>query len=83
MIRLFKNLYKYIAHQAITDVSGRSFSWSSKETMDIRNAFKAYFNGPAGAIQSQNQYLSLMLTSEPHGGIFLCIKCMIGFYNRS
>jgi hypothetical protein len=36
------------------NVSCRSFSRSSKRAMDIRNAFKEYFNGPAAAIPSQN-----------------------------
>jgi hypothetical protein len=40
-----------------TYVSGRSFNPSSKGEMDIRNAFKTYFNGRAGAIPLQNQYL--------------------------
>jgi hypothetical protein len=41
--------------QARTNVSGRSFSHSSKGAIDVRNAFKAYFNGPTAAIPSQNQ----------------------------
>jgi hypothetical protein len=48
----------HCSHQRITDVSGRSFTQSQKGAMDIRNAFKAYFNEPTGAIPSQNQYLS-------------------------
>jgi len=43
------------SRQARTNVSGRSFSRSSKEATDVRNAFKAYFNGPTAAILSQNQ----------------------------
>jgi len=39
---------------AKTNVSGRTFSQSSKGATDIRNAFKPYFNGPAAAILSQN-----------------------------
>ena len=42
------------SHQARTNISGR-LSWSSKEAIDVRNAFKAYFNGPTAAILSQNQ----------------------------
>jgi len=41
--------------QARTNVSGRSFSLSSKAAIDVRNAFKAYFNGPTAAILSHNQ----------------------------
>jgi len=43
------------SHQARTNISGRSFSRSSKGATDVRNAFKAYFNGPTAAILSQNQ----------------------------
>ena len=42
------------SHQARTNISGRSFSRSSKEATDVRNAFKAYFNGPTAAILSHN-----------------------------
>jgi hypothetical protein len=41
--------------QARTNVSVRSFSRSSKGAIDVRNAFKAYFNGPTAAIPSQSQ----------------------------
>ena len=41
--------------QAKTNVSSRSFSRSSKGATDVRNASKAYFNGPTAAILSQNQ----------------------------
>jgi hypothetical protein len=41
--------------QVRTNVSSGSFSWSSKGEIDVRNAFKAYFNGPTTAILSQNQ----------------------------
>ena len=43
------------SRQARTNVSGRSFSRSSKGVIDVRNAFKAYFNGPTAVILSQNQ----------------------------
>jgi len=43
------------SHQAKTNVSSRSFSQSSKGAIDVRNAFKAYFNEPTAAILSQNQ----------------------------
>ena len=33
------------SRQARTNISGRSFSRSSKGSIDVRNAFKAYFNG--------------------------------------
>jgi len=38
--------------QARTNVSGRSFSLYSKGAIDVRNAFKAYFNGLTAAILS-------------------------------
>jgi len=41
------------SRQARTNVRGRSFSPSSKGVIDVRNAFKAYFNGPTAAILSQ------------------------------
>ena len=41
--------------QAKTNVSGRSFIRPSKGAMDVRNAFKANFNGPSAAILSQTQ----------------------------
>ena len=47
------------SRQARTNVSGRSFSRSSKGAIDVRNAFKAYFNGPTAAILSQNQQVYL------------------------
>jgi hypothetical protein len=34
---------------ATTNVSGRSFSRSSKEAIDVRNAFNAHFNGQTAA----------------------------------
>jgi hypothetical protein len=43
------------SHQAATNISGISFSRSSKGAIDVRNAFKAYFNSPTAAILSQNQ----------------------------
>jgi hypothetical protein len=43
------------SRQAKTNVSGRSFSRSSKGATDVRNAFEAYFHGPTAAIQSQSQ----------------------------
>jgi hypothetical protein len=43
------------SRQARTNVSGRSFNWSSKGANDVRNALKAYFNGPTAAILSENQ----------------------------
>jgi len=38
-----------------TNVSGRTFSRSSKGAIDVRNAFNAHFNGPTAATPSQNQ----------------------------
>jgi hypothetical protein len=38
---------------AKTNVSGRTFSQSSKGATNIRNAFKPYFSGPAAAILLQ------------------------------
>jgi hypothetical protein len=43
------------SRQARTNISGRSFSRSSEGATDVRNAFKAYFNGPTTAMLSQNQ----------------------------
>ena len=43
------------SRQARATVSGRSFSRSSKGAIDVRSAFKAYFNGPTAATLSQNQ----------------------------
>ena len=43
------------SRQARTNVSGRSFSRSSKGPYDVRNAFQAYFNDPTAAVLSQNQ----------------------------
>jgi len=43
------------SRQARTHISGRSLSRSSKGATYVRNAFKAYFNGPTAAILSQNQ----------------------------
>ena len=43
------------SRQANTNVSGRSFTRSTKGAMDVRNAFEANFNGPSAAILSQNQ----------------------------
>jgi hypothetical protein len=43
------------SRQARTNVSSRSFSRSSKGATDVRNVFKAYFNGPTSAILSQSQ----------------------------
>jgi len=47
------------SRQARTDVCGRSYSRSSKGATDVKNAFKAYFNGTTAAILSQNQYVYL------------------------
>ena len=41
--------------QTKTNVSGRSFSPSSKGAIDVKNAFKAHFKGTTAAILSQNQ----------------------------
>jgi len=41
--------------QAKTNISGRSFSRSSKGATDVKNVFKAYFNGPNAVILSQYQ----------------------------
>jgi len=45
----------HVSRQTKTNVSGRSFSRFSKRAIDVRNAFKAHFNGPTAAILSQNQ----------------------------
>ena len=45
----------HVSRQAKTNVGSRSFSQSSKVATDVRNDFKAHFNGPAAAILSQNQ----------------------------
>jgi len=42
------------SRHAETNVSGRTFSQSSKGATDKINAFKPYFNRPAAAILSQN-----------------------------
>jgi len=54
IILFFKKPHKFV-DPAKTNVSGRSFSRSSKGRMDERNPFKAYFNGPNAAILSQNR----------------------------
>ena len=41
--------------QARTNISGGSFSRSSKGATDVRNAFKAYLNGPTAPMLAQNQ----------------------------
>ena len=43
------------SRQAITNLSGRSFSQSSIGATDVRNSFKAYFKGPTASTLSQNQ----------------------------
>ena len=43
------------SRHATTNVSGRSFSRSSKGAIDVRNAFSAHFNGPTAASPSQSQ----------------------------
>jgi len=43
------------SRKARTNIGGKSFSRSSKGAIDVRNAFKAYFNGPTAAILSQNK----------------------------
>jgi len=62
--------------QARTNINGRSFSWSSEGAIDVRNASKAYFNGPTAAILSQNQwvYLCCVFTVAPHYGTFVMYK---------
>jgi hypothetical protein len=56
ILLFFKKLHKFFgSRQAGTNVSGRSFSQSSKGANDVRNAFKVYFNGPTAAVLSQNQ----------------------------
>jgi len=56
MILLFQEISEiHGSSQAKTNVNGRSFSRSSKGATDVINDFKAYFNGPAAAILSQNQ----------------------------
>jgi hypothetical protein len=43
------------SRQAKTNVSGGSFSRSSKGATDVRNALNPYFNCPTAAVLSQNQ----------------------------
>jgi len=43
------------SRHATTNVTGISFSRSSKGAKDVRNAFNAHFNGPTAATPSQNQ----------------------------
>jgi hypothetical protein len=64
------------SHQARTNISSRPFSRSSKRAIDVRNAFKAYFNGPTVAIISQNQwvYLRCVFTLAPRNGTFVMYK---------
>jgi hypothetical protein len=60
MIFLFQEISQLLlSRQATTNVSGRSFSLSSKGAIDVTNAFKAYFFGPTAAIQSQNNLVYL------------------------
>jgi hypothetical protein len=63
------------SRQARTNVCGRSYSRSSKEATDVKNAFKAYFNGPTAAILSQNQWFICGELSLYHIMEYLsCIK---------
>jgi hypothetical protein len=66
--------------QARTNVSGRSFSRSSKGATDVINAFKAYFNGPTAAILSHNRKFICAEFSLAHHIMehLLCIKYMYG-----
>jgi hypothetical protein len=50
----------HVSRQAKTKVGCRSFSRSSKVAIDVRNAFKAHFNGPTAAILSQSQFVYLL-----------------------
>ena len=43
------------SRQAKTNVNGRSFNRSSKGAMGVRNAIKAYCNGPFAAVLSQSK----------------------------
>jgi hypothetical protein len=43
------------SRHARTNVSGRSFSRSSKGAIEVRNVFKAHFKGPTAVILPQNQ----------------------------
>jgi len=44
----------HVSCQDKTNVSGRSFSQSSKAAIDVRNALKAHFNGSTAGVLSQN-----------------------------
>jgi hypothetical protein len=50
MIILFFNKH----HKYVDPVNDRSRSRSSKGAVDVRNAFKVYFNGPTAAVLPQN-----------------------------
>ena len=43
------------SRQDKTNVSGRSFSWSSQGATDVRNALKELCNRPTAGIPSQNE----------------------------
>ena len=64
------------SRQAKTNVSSRSFSQSSKGAIDVRNAFKAYFNFCTAAMQSQNQYVYLrwVFSLAPHCETFVYVQ---------
>jgi len=45
----------HVSCQDKTNVSGRSFSWSSQGATDVRNALKELCNRPTAGIPSQNE----------------------------
>ena len=60
ILPFLKKLHKFMYPvRPIKNVNGRSFSVSSKVTTDVRNSFKAHFNGPTAAKISQNQQVYL------------------------
>ena len=71
------------SRQAKTNVSGRSFSLSSKGATDVRNAFKAYSNGPTAAYyRRKSRFICAEFSLEHHiVEHLLCIKCLISRYS--
>ena len=56
----FMKLHKFMYPVRPKKVSsGRSFSMSSKGSIDVRNVFKAHFYGPTASILSPNQQVYL------------------------
>ena len=66
----------HVSRHARTNISDRSFSRSKKGATGVRNAFKAYFNGPTAAILPQNLqvYLRCVFTVAPHTGTSVLYK---------